>query len=89
MSPTDPFQLAATPATHPAGMVHDAEVEVGGGLRVLGLAHDVVELDTERVGDQPHRLAEDRRAVRRHRLQVGVVDRFAEAHRASRSSGES
>ena len=40
-----------------------AEVEVLGGLRELGLADDLVELDAERIGDQRHRLAEDRGAV--------------------------
>ena len=81
LPPTMPCQLARHPATWPAGMVHDAIIEVLGGLGVLGLADDLVELDAERVGDQAHRLAEHRGALRGHRLQVGIVDRLAEAHR--------
>ena len=57
------------------------EVEVLGGLGVLGVAAHLVEFDPERVGDHPHRLAEDPGAVRRHRLQVGMVDGLAEADR--------
>ncbi len=51
--------------------------------------HDLVELDAERVGDQPHRLAEHRRAVRGHRLQVGVVDRLCRSRTGVSVAGES
>ena len=81
LSPTRPCQLAATPATCPAGMVHDSEVEVLGGLGVLGLAAHLVELHAEGVGDEPHRLAEHGGALGRHPGQVGIVDRHAEAGR--------
>ena len=58
-----------------------AEVEVRRGLGVLGLAHHVVELDAERVGHHRHGFAEHRRALGRHRLEVGVVDRPTEPRR--------
>jgi hypothetical protein len=50
-------------------------------LGVFGRAAHLVELDAQRVGHQADRLAEDRRAVCGHRLQVRVVDRLAEADR--------
>ena len=77
--PTLPCQLAATPATQPAGMRPRAEVEVLGGLRVLGLAHDLVELDAEGVADQAHGVARTPPSPSRSSLEVGVVDRAAEA----------
>ena len=76
LSPTRPFQLAATPGDAPRPDRPRPEVEVGGGLRELGVAAHLVELDVECVGDEPHGLPEDRRAVCRHREQVGVVDRL-------------
>ena len=53
-------------------------------LGVLGLADHVVELDAERVGHHGHRFAEDRRALGRHPLKVGVVDRSTESGRLLR-----
>ena len=53
---TQPCQLALTPATEPAGMVHDRHHDVRGRRRELRLAAHVVELDAERVGDHPHRV---------------------------------
>ena len=82
-------RAAADPALPAGGDAGDvpgrdrprADVEVLGGLRELGLADDLVELDAERIGHQRDRLAEHRRALRGHLLQVGVVDRRAEARR--------
>ena len=56
-------------------------LEIGCGLGEFGLASHVVEFDAQRVGDQLDRLGEDRGALGGHRLQVGVVDRLAEADR--------
>ena len=61
-------------------MVHDPRSR-SSVVCVLGVATHLVEFDPERVGDHPHGLAQDARAVRGHRLQVGVVDRLAEADR--------
>ena len=75
LSPTMPFQLAYTPATQPAGMVHERQVDVLGCLRVLGLADDLVEFDAQGVGDQRTASA-NTPCPARHRLQVGIVDRL-------------
>jgi hypothetical protein len=56
-------------------------LEIRCGLGEFGFATHVVEFDAERVAHQPDGLAEDRSALRGHRLQVRVVDRLAEAHR--------
>ena len=81
LPPTMPCQLAYTPATHPAGMVHDAMSRSAVVCGVFGDTRHVVEFDAERIGDQPDGLAEDRGALGGHRRQFGVVDRLAEADR--------
>ena len=71
---------AGEDARHTAGLDGPrGHFDVRGGLRVLRLTDNLVELDTQGVGDQPHRLCEHCRALRSHRLQVGIVDGLAEA----------
>ena len=49
---------------------------------VLGLAHDLVELDAERIAEQAHGVLEHRGAVARSSAsRLGVVDRAAEPDR--------
>src|SRR5207245_819314 len=78
------WQIPALPTGADAGDVAGgdlprAEVEVDGGLRELGLASDVVELDTEGAGHHVHGVAEYGGSVRHHRVQTGRVDRLGEA----------
>ena len=78
--PSTGLPARTTPATHPAGIVHEPRIEVLGRLRVLRLADDLVELHTERVGHQP--TASPNTAVPcGHPREAGVVDRPAEARR--------
>ena len=65
-SPTMPFQPTSTPATQPFGIVQSpGRSQVLRGLGVLDIAPDVVELDSERVGDQEHAISEDARSPSR------------------------
>ena len=61
-----PCQLAAMPR---------AEVDVRGGLGILRLADDLVELDTQRVAHQVHGIDENLGRLRGHGRQLRIVDR--------------
>ena len=73
-----PIQWIVTPATVSLANIHDPNIEILGGLGVLGLADDLVEYDPQSVTHQGDRLAEDHCRRRCHPGQGGVVNRPTE-----------
>ena len=76
---TRPCQLAKHARDVACGDGPRSHLEVLGRLRVFGFTHDLVEFDSERIGDELHRFGEHRRAFGHFRLQVRIVDVHAEA----------
>jgi hypothetical protein len=57
------------------------QLKIFGGLGLLDVASYVVEFDTERVGEQGDRFAEDPGSLLGDRVKIRMVDGMAEAHR--------